>query len=53
MTITIIVPLLVALIGLVTYALATNAKIAEIGRLAYACGLLVTLFEIATHVVKL
>lgn len=47
------IPLLVALLGLVVYALATNTKVAETGRLAYACGLLVTLFVAAKHVVRL
>jgi hypothetical protein len=53
MTVTILVPLLVCILGLLVYALATNnAKAAEAGRLAYACGLLVALFEVATHVVR-
>lgn len=51
MTLWIILPALVAVVGVLVYALASNAKVAEIGRLAYACGLLVTLFELATHVV--
>lgn len=31
---------LVALIGVLAYALSANPKVAEIGRLSYACGLL-------------
>ncbi len=49
----ILLPFLVAIIGILAYALASNAKIAEIGRIAFACGLLVTLFYAATHVIKL
>ena len=37
------IPLLVCLLGLLTYALAANPKATEIGRLAFACGLLVAL----------
>jgi hypothetical protein len=32
--------LLVALVGLLMYALSANPKLAEIGRLMFACGLL-------------
>jgi len=32
--------LLVAVIGLLMYALSANPKLQEIGRLSYACGLL-------------
>jgi|GEM_PF-2742832 len=52
MTLTILLPLLVAIVGMLVYALAAGPKPAEIGRLAYACGLLVTLFELASHVIK-
>jgi len=34
---------LVALIGVLAYALSTNAKIAEIGRICFFCGLFVVL----------
>ncbi len=37
--------LLVALIGILMYALCTNPKLAEIGRLMFACGLLAFLFS--------
>ncbi len=53
MTVTILIPLLVCIVGLLVYALASNAKVQELGRIAYACGLLVTLFVLATKVVKL
>ncbi len=36
-------PLLVAIIGLILYCVPANAKVSEIGRLAYFAGLLVTL----------
>jgi len=44
---TVLLPLLVAVVGLVVYALSTNPKAAEVGRLAFATGLLVTLFDLA------
>lgn len=53
MTAVAIVPILAAVIGLLVYALSSNAKVAELGRLAYACGLLVTLFAFAHHLVRL
>lgn len=37
--------LLVCIVGLLMYALCVNPKLAEIGRLAYACGLLAFLLE--------
>lgn len=37
--------LLVCVVGLLMYALCVNPKLAEIGRLAYACGLLAFLLE--------
>lgn len=36
----IFLPLLVALIGVLMYALSANQKLAEIGRIAFFCGLL-------------
>lgn len=50
--ITILVPLLVAVVGALVYGLA-NGKASELGRLAYAAGLLVTLFGVGQHVLKL
>jgi len=38
-------PLLVCVVGLVVYALATNPKVQEMGRIAFAFGLLVTLLN--------
>src|SRR4029077_5599561 len=39
-TMIILLPLLVALVGILVYALSTNPKWSEIGRLMFACGLL-------------
>jgi len=38
---------LVAILGLLTYALSTNGKVAELGRIAFAMGLLATLLIIS------
>jgi Na+/phosphate symporter len=37
--------LLIALIGALVYALASNAKVCELGRLAFGCGLLAFLLQ--------
>lgn len=42
---TIYIPLLVSLAGLVLYALSSQAKPAEVGRLMFACGLLAWLLQ--------
>lgn len=54
----ILLPFLVCIAGLIMWAIAAqktppppNEYVKEIGRIAYACGLLVTLFECATHTV--
>ena len=45
----------VCLVGLLLYFLAgeTKPKVTEVGRLMFACGLLVTLLQFMTHVIKL
>jgi hypothetical protein len=48
----ILLPCFVCLLGVLAYALAANPKASEMGRLAYACGLLVSLFVLATHTVR-
>jgi len=48
-----LLPALVALVGLVVYVLASNGKAQEIGRLMFACGLLVTMFVVARTTVRL
>lgn len=50
---TILIPLLVCLGGVLTYALSANAKIQEIGRAAMWCGLLVTLMALAHGTIRL
>lgn len=49
----VLVPLLVCLIGMMIYALAVNGKAAEIGRLMFACGLLVTLFRVGEAAISI
>jgi hypothetical protein len=48
-----IIPLLVAIAGLLIYVLANNAKVVEVGRALMWCGILVTLFASANHTVRL
>jgi hypothetical protein len=48
-----IIPLLAAIIGVLVYALAQNAKLVEVGRALLWCGLLVTLFVAAHETVSL
>jgi len=46
-------PLLVAVAGVLLYALAANPKLQEIGRISYWCGLLAFLLQIGSHTVNL
>lgn len=48
-----IAPVLAAIVGALVYALSANPKASELGRIAFACGLLVSLFVAATQVVRL
>jgi Na+/phosphate symporter len=48
---TIYLSLLVALAGVLTYALASNPKLNEIGRVSFFAGLLAFLLQIAPKVV--
>lgn len=41
----ILLSLLVCVLGLLAYALSANPKITEVGRLAFACGLLAFLLQ--------
>ncbi len=41
-----VLPLLVAIVGLLLYVLATRAEVKEIGRLMFGAGLLVALFTL-------
>jgi len=45
--------LIVSVLGLLAYALSSNAKIAEVGRLAYFAGLFVVLLAVGTKSVHL
>jgi len=47
------IPLVVCVIGLLAYALSNNAKASEAGRIAYFCGLLVLMFELAGKTLRL
>ncbi|MEP6651839.1 MAG: hypothetical protein ABJA82_00680 [Myxococcales bacterium] len=47
------ISVLVAVLGALTYALAASPKVAEMGRLAFACGLLVTLLACSGHSIHL
>jgi len=49
----ILIPLLACIVGVLVYALASNPKVQEMGRLAFGAGLLVTLWEVAGHVLRL
>jgi len=46
-------PTLIGIIGLVIFVLASNPKASEIGRLMLGAGLLVTLLEVAQHVLRI
>ena len=48
-----VIPLLVAIIGLLLYILASNAKVSEIGRLMFACGLLALMFASARESIRI
>ena len=50
---TILLPLLVAVVGLVLYAISANPKVSELGRIAYFCGLLVVTFALSRVVLKI
>lgn len=45
--------LLILIIGVLVYALASNPKVQELGRLAYACSLLAICFQLGTKLVAL
>lgn len=44
--------LLVAIIGVLVYALSTNPKLVEIGKISFACGLLAFLLTGADKIVS-
>lgn len=45
--------LLICIVGCLVYALSTNAKVAELGRLAFACGLLAFLLVVKSDSFRL
>jgi hypothetical protein len=49
-----IIPLLACVVGLLVYVRTpdANAKVVEVGRALFWCGLLVTLLVVAQHTVK-
>jgi Na+/phosphate symporter len=49
---TITVPALAALIGVLLYALSANGKVQEIGRILFFCGLLVALLAFTRGEIK-
>jgi hypothetical protein len=48
----IIVPVIVAVVGALMYALSANPKLQEIGRLLFFCGALISVWVAANHAVK-
>ena len=49
---TVLFPLLVALVGVLAYALSNNVRVCELGRIAYAMGLLAFLLTAGPHIVS-
>jgi Na+/phosphate symporter len=47
-----VVPAVFVIVGLLVYMLAGNPKAVELGRLTFACGLLVLAYVLAGHVVR-
>jgi Na+/phosphate symporter len=50
---TILLPLCVAIAGALVYAFAANGKLAELGRILFFVGALVTVWFLGGHVIKL
>jgi hypothetical protein len=48
-----LIPVLIAIAGALVYALASNAKVAELGRLLFACAVLALMLGAAGHTVRL
>jgi hypothetical protein len=48
-----IVPVIVAIVGLLIYVMSTtNVKLTEIGRILFFCGVLVSVWVAAEHMVR-
>jgi hypothetical protein len=52
MTVVALVPAIVAIVGALVYAL-TTGKASELGRVAFLCGLLATMFALAGTSIRL
>jgi Na+/phosphate symporter len=50
---TIFLSLLVALIGLLCYVLASNPKVQELGRITWGCGLVAFLLKVAEPLINI
>ncbi len=48
-----LVPLFVAIVGLLMFALSANIKVAEIGKIMFACGLLALMFASARESIRI
>ena len=46
-----VIPIILVVVGLLMYVLATNPKVSEIGRIMFFCGLFVLAFALARTVV--
>ena len=53
MTIVALIPVFVAVLGALAYALSSNAKVAELGRLAFLAGCAAACLVFATQTIKL
>ncbi len=53
MTVIALVPALVALFGAGLYVLSSKVEVKEMGRIAFACGLLVFVYSMTNHTVRL
>ncbi len=52
MSVSILVPLVVLIVGALAYALSANGKLSELGRIAYFVGLLWLVYLFAGHLVR-
>lgn len=48
-----LVPLFVAIVGLLMYILASNPKVSEIGRIMFFCGLMALMFSSARESIRI
>ena len=50
---TILLPALVAVLGLLLYVIASNPKVCEIGRITFLAGIFVTTYVLSGHAVHI